>query len=234
MVVGSNERRYVFMDEGFNTFIDEFAGERRYPGSNDAAGYLETYQMGVGVNLDQPLMTPRDRILPAGLGITGYRKPGMILNLLRDVVLDSATFDLAFRTYTDRWAFKHPMPWDFFRTMQDVSGRDLSWFWREWFYTSDRLDQAIDGVTQSPLGSGVRLQVRLKNLGSAVMPLPLRLTLANGEKREVKLPVEIWYSGYSYLFTADLPARVTRVEIDPAGTIPDLNRGNNVWSGPRQ
>ncbi len=232
MVVGSNERRYVFMDEGFNTFIDEFAGDRRYPGSNTAADYMQAYQMGVSMGMEQPLMTPADRISPAGLGITGYRKPGMVLNLLRDVVLDSATFDLAFRSYVDRWQFRHPMPWDFFRTMENVSGRDLSWFWREWFYTTDRVDQALDGVVQTPLGAGVRAQVRLRNLQRGVMPVPLRLTLASGEKRDVKLPVEVWYGGSTYVFTADLPARVTRVEIDPAGQIPDQNRGNNVWPAP--
>ncbi|HEX9109436.1 MAG TPA: M1 family metallopeptidase [Longimicrobiales bacterium] len=229
MTVGSNERRYVWMDEGFNTFIDQWANDARFPGSSSFAANDRAYTMSLAMNMDQPLMTPADRITPMGLGFTGYQKPAMVLNLLRTVVLDSATFDLGFRTYTQRWAFRHPMPWDFFRTMQDVSGRDLSWFWREWIYTNDRLDQAVDTVVQIPAASGVHAQVRLLSRARAIMPVPLRLTLANGEKRDLTLPVEIWYGGNSYLFTADLPARITKVEIDPSGLLPDVNRRNNVW-----
>lgn len=232
MTVGSNERRYVFMDEGFNTFIDQFAEDRRYPGSHAGQEYSQAYGMGVSNGMDQPLMTPADRISPMGLGITGYRKPGMILNLLRNVVLDTATFDLAFRTYVERWAFKHPMPWDFFRTMEDVSGRDLSWFWREWFYTNDRLDQGIEGVTQRGSGAGVRLQVRIVNREKAVMPVILRVTFADGRIGELRLPVEIWYGGNAYVLTVDMPSRVTRLELDPDQTLPDVNRGNNAWTAP--
>jgi hypothetical protein len=232
MTVGSNERRYVFMDEGFNTFINEFANDRRYPGSNTPVSYAQAYLMAVMGRVDQALMTPPDRIIPAGLGFTGYRKPGMVLNLLRTVVLDSATFDLGFRTYIQRWAFKHPMPWDFFRTMQDVSGRDLSWFWREWFYTSDRLDPAVDTVAQVEVAGGARVQIELSNKGAAVMPLSLRLTMANGQTRDVSLPVEVWLEGNRYTYLTELPARLTRVVLDPDGRVPDLNRRNNTWSAP--
>ncbi len=231
MTVGSNERRYVFMDEGFNTFIDQFANDRRFPTMNTAASDARGYEMAAAMGLDQPMMTPADRILPNGLGFTGYQKPGMVLNLLRGVVLDSATFDAAFRSYIRRWAFKHPMPWDFFRTIENSSGRDLAWFWREWFYTTDRIDQAVDTVAQMNLGSGVRAQVRLANRQAGVMPVHMRLTLANGEKRDVDLPVQVWFAGNEYLFTADLPARITKVELDPEGAIPDVNRRNNTWGG---
>ncbi len=229
MTVGSNERRFVFMDEGFNTFIDQWPNDRRFPTMNTAASDERGYEMAAAMGLDQPMMTPADRILPNGLGFTGYQKPGMVLNLLRSVVLDTAAFDDGFRSYIRRWAFKHPMPWDFFRTMENVSGRDLAWFWREWFYTTDRVDQAVDTVVQIPLGAGVRAQVRLSSRGGAVMPVLMRLTLASGEKRDVKLPVQVWYGGNTYIFTGDLPARITRVELDPEGVIPDLNRRNNVW-----
>ena len=230
MTVGSNERRYVFMDEGFNTFIDQFANDTRFPTMNTPAADMRGYEMAAAMGVDQPLMTPADRINPTGLGFTGYQKPGMVLNLLRGVVLDTATFDDGFRTYLRRWAFKHPMPWDFFRTMDNVSGRDLSWFWREWFYTTDRVDLAVDTVLQIPVSGGVRVQIRLSSRQAGVMPVPMRLTLANGQTRDVDLPVQIWYGGRSYLFTADLPARLTRVELDPAGLIPDLDRRNNSWS----
>ncbi len=232
MTVGSNERRYVFMDEGFNTFIDQFANDRRFPTMNTPAGNERAYAMGVAMGIEQPMMTPADRINPMGLGITGYEKPGMVLNLLRTVVLDSAAFDQGFRTYIRRWAFRHPMPWDFFRTMENVSGRDLAWFWREWFYTTDQVDQAVDTVAQVPGGNGVLASVRISNRQRGVLPVFLRLTLANGQTRDVRLPVQVWYGGDTYTYTVSLPARVTRVELDPQGELPDLNRRNNVWPPP--
>ena len=92
-------------------------------------------------------MTPPDRMNARALGALGYRKPGMVLLALRDNVVGRSTFDRAFREYTQRWAFKHPSPADFFRTVENVSGMDLGWFWRSFFYTTDVLDIGIDAVT---------------------------------------------------------------------------------------
>ncbi len=229
MIVGSNERRFVFMDEGFNTFIDEFANDRRYPGSNAAASYRQAYEQAVMMGMEQPLMTPPDRIDAAALGEVGYRKPGMVLNLLRDQVLGDSVFDTAFRAYIARWAWKHPRPADFFRTMEDVSGQDLSWFFREWFYTTDQLDQAVDTVTETALGRSEQASIVLENRKPAVMPVDLRLVLANGQTRDVHLPVQIWYGGNRYVYTTLLPAKLTGVTLDPKHALPDQDRTNDTW-----
>lgn len=175
-------------------------------------------------------MTPPDRIAAAALGVVGYRKPGMVLNLLRDKVLGPETFDRAFRAYAARWAYKHPTPSDFFRTMEDVSGRDLDWFWREWFYTTDVLDQAVDSVAVLARADGqFPTIVRLTNRTPLVMPVDLQLTFDNGQTRTVELPAEIWYGGNRYDWETTLPARVVRVTIDPKSELPDQDRKNNTW-----
>ncbi len=232
MLVSSNERRYAWMDEGFNTFINAWANDLRYPGTNTNASYLSAYYMGLAAGYDEPLITPPDRIDPQALGLVGYRKPAMVLDLLRDQVLGPDTFDKAFRAYIDRWAYKHPTPADFIRTMEDVSGQDLSWFFREWVYSNDRLDQAIVSVDQKQVedGGDWQVAVRLESQGDAVMPVALRITLADGQTRSVKLPVQIWYRGDSYTLRALVPAKVSSVTIDPDRSFPDVDRSDNTWT----
>ena len=240
MIVSSNERRYPWMDEGFNTFIDQFANAGRYGDperTNAGPQYLRSrYEALVAQGADQPLMLPSDRINPAGLGVTAYRKPGMVLNLLRNNVMEPATFDLAFREYVRRWAFKHPTPADFFRTMEDVSGQDLSWFWRGWFYSTDVLDQAVAGVTQArdtTSAGGYVADITLVNNTGLVMPVPLRVTMSDGRTQDFSVPVQAWYGGPRYTYRVHLPAQVTGVAIDPQNSMPDQNRTNNFWGTAR-
>ncbi len=193
MIVQNNERRYAWMDEGFNTFIDAWANDLRYPGTDTKAVYRARYAAAVADGTDRPIMTPPDRLPRTSLGVAAYRKPAMALHLLRDKVVGPQAFDAAFREYVRRWAFKHPQPADFFRTMEDVSGRDLEWFWRGWFYDRDVLDQAITSVEQTEAERGG--YIATLNLASETplrMPVDLHLILANGETRDLSLPVEIW------------------------------------------
>jgi hypothetical protein len=230
MLVSSNERRYAWMDEGFNTFIDTWANDARFPGTDTKATYFQRYLNTVLAGQDQPMITPPDRIAREALGTVAYRKPGAVLHMLRDQVLGPETFDLAFREYTRRWAFRHPTPADFFRTMEDVSGRDLAWFWREWIYTTDVLDLAVRGVQNDSVGAGVtRATIRLTRNTPVVMPVTLRVFLGGGQQRDIELPVEIWYAGREYSYQADLPAGVVGVILDPAGRVADVNRGNDRW-----
>src|SRR5262245_11638221 len=126
MIVGTNERRYAWMDEGLNTYQNAFSTERRRPGSNAFPGYFDNWKAIVEKGPQSPLMTPPDRIDTAALGAIGYRKPGAVLLALRDNVIGRETMDRAVREYARRWAFKHPTPADFFRTIENVSGADLS------------------------------------------------------------------------------------------------------------
>jgi hypothetical protein len=238
MIVSSNERRYAWMDEGFNTFIDQFVNAARYGDAdknNAGPGFLRgRYEALVAQGGDVPLMTPADRVPPAALGVTAYRKPAMVLNLLRDNVVGPEAFDAGFREYVRRWAFKHPTPADFFRTMENVTGRDLSWFWREWMYSTDVLDQAVANVTQTRTDAGAyNVSVDLVSNTRVVMPTRLLLTLANGQTRTADLPVEIWFGGPRYTYRVQTPAQVAGVMIDPQNTLPDQNRGNNAWGTAR-
>jgi hypothetical protein len=134
-----------------------------------------------------------------------------------------------FQEYIRRWAYKHPTPADFFRTMEDGLGEDLSWFWRSWFYTTDQLDQAVDSVARSDSAGGFS-RVYLRNAGSMPMPVELALTLDDGTIRRVSLPVEVWYAGDRYALLVPGSRSVTSVVIDPDSWYPDVERGNNRWA----
>ena len=189
MIVGSDERRFAWMDEGFNSFLNTFSNATFFDENADPSSAHYGEGLDARVNRltrsdtiakrmqepamqDQTMMTPPDQIRRASLGFLGYRKPAKGLRILRDVVLGPERFDAAFMEYIERWAYKHPQPADFFRTIEDVAGEDLDWFWRGWFMTSDTFDQAITGVERED-GRSV---VTVANLGGLVMPADLAIT----------------------------------------------------------
>ena len=175
-------------------------------------------------------MLPADRVTPRLLGQAEYNKPATGLYLLREHILDDTTrFDAAFRAYIRRWAYRHPTPADFFRSMEDGLGEDLSWFWRGWFYRSDVVDLAVDSAVTRTDSSGTTGLVFLSSPGEFPMPVDLRLTYGNGTTEDVRLPVEIWFQGNHYVYARKVPAAVVKVEIDPGQNFPDVRRGNNVW-----
>ncbi len=235
MAVGSDERRYAWMDEGFNTFINIFS-EEGYFKRDDMRRRKGEAMFALGndqVPTAQPIMTYANRYRTDGnLGSLAYIKPALALYTLRSKVLGPEVFDEAFREYTRRWAFKHPQPADFFRTIEDVTGRDLDWFWREWFYTTAALDQAIESVSQTQGGGSNQVEVVIRNAGQQVMPVELQLTFKDGSTRVYKYPVEIWYKGdrYTAEITAEQP--VTAATVNPDGQFPDLVAGNNAWKAP--
>ena len=146
MIVNSDERRWTWMDEGLNTFLQyltEQEWEEKYPSRRGEPQDIVSYMRST----DQvPIMTHSDSILQ--FGPNAYSKPATALNILRETVMGRELFDFAFKEYARRWQFKRPMPADFFRTMEDASGVDLDWFWTGWFYSTDHTDQAITGVRQ--------------------------------------------------------------------------------------
>jgi hypothetical protein len=229
MVVGSNERRYAWMDEGFNTYIDAFALESRYPDRNMYPSYLGVWQTAVRTKTQSPLMTAADRIDARGLSSTGYRKPAVVLLALRNHVVGAELFDAAFRQYIGDWAFKHPTPGDFFRSIENASGRDLSWFWRSFFYSTDVLDIGIDSVTQRTVNGESTVTIALRRETSVVFPVSLRVAFSDGSTEDFHLPAEIW--ARSDRFDAELPVRgkVTGVRLWPDPTVPDWNATNDTW-----
>jgi hypothetical protein len=230
MVVGSNERLYAWMDEGFNTFMNYYDWQKKYPGMYNRRGHPGLYIPFALSGREEPIMTPADRIR-GDLSITVYTKPGLGLILLRDHIVGRDRFDPAFREYIRRWAYKHPTPADFFRTIEDGVGQDLSWFWRSWFYTTERLDQAVDSVTVSD-SVGIGSQVYLRNAGTMPMPVELDLVMDDRSTQHLSLPVEIWYGGDRYIVPVPGPKKVVRATIDSRRWYPDVRRQNNDWNAP--
>ena len=228
MIVGSNERRYAWMDEGFNTYLNAFANDARYPGTSAYTGDLASWKSAVDRHIQSPLMAAPDHIDAAALGAMGYSKPGAVLLVLRDNVVGRATMDRAMREYVHRWAFKHPTPGDWFRTIENVSGQDLSWFWRGFFYSTDVLDIGIDNVVNSE-GTAV---VTLSKNTSILFPVSLRLALADGSTQDVHLPVDIWSRGNVFKATVTVKSAVTGARLWPDGVVPDWNPANDTWGTP--
>ncbi len=232
MVVGSDERRYAWMDEGFDTFINTFS-EEGYWKRDDSTVRQQERKLVIGIDqlpTAQPIMTPANRYRTSdNLLSLAYVKPSIMLLALRSKVLGNQVFDSAFREYTRRWAFKHPQPVDFFRTVEEISGRDLAWFWRGFFYTSAALDQSVESVRQDSAGV---TQVTLVNLGDAVMPVELELGFEDATFELVKLPVEIWYGGNRYVYPVQPGKSVVSARVNPDGTFPDALATNDAWKRP--
>jgi hypothetical protein len=227
MLVGSNERLYPWMDEGFNMFIDIGATEEYFRGTPYGDGYVGTLRDAYPVHAvpgqEQPLI---DRPVESrDLWWTAYTKPSLMLHLLRTEVLGTERFDRAFRAYTAAWAYKHPTPADFFRMMRNEAGVDLDWFWRGWIYTTARLDQAVDSVTGAADGA----TIHLTNRGTMVMPAELAVTYADGTRDTVRLPVDMWNLGSRFGYRVRGGGRPTAIVVDPRAALPDTDRANNRW-----
>ncbi len=227
MIVGNNERLYAWMDEGINTFMNRYNWNKKFPGEYNRRGNPGIYIPHALSGKEESVMTPSDRIY-GSLSVTAYTKPGLGLILLRDHIVGPERFDPAFRRYIQRWAYKHPTPADFFRSMEDGVGEDLSWFWRSWFYTTETLDQAVDSVA-SDSGS-INSRVYLRNAASMPMPVELELVMDDGTTRRLRLPVEVWYGGNRYNLLVPGAKKVVRVTVDPQKLYPDVRRENNVWT----
>ena len=225
MLVGSNERRYGWQDEGLNTYMNYFSAERRFPGTSDWAAGLQEWVSVLGTSLDAPLMTMPDRIEPEGLGVIAYSRPAVMLVALRDHVVGRERFDAALREYTRRWSFRHPTPADFFRTVEDATGTDLSWFWRAYFYGSEPLDIGIAGVAMRD----ALVSVTLDRFSSAPFPVELRLRYADGTTEDVSLPATIWRSGRRREALLPARGRVVGARLWPVRGVPDVNGVNDVW-----
>ncbi|MEM0929528.1 MAG: M1 family metallopeptidase [Pseudomonadota bacterium] len=154
MTVNSDERQWTWMDEGLNTFLEymaELEWEEKYPtfrGEVNLLDYIPSYMVS---DFQVPIMTQSDSVIQ--FGPNAYSKPAAGLTILRETVLGRELFDEAFREYSRRWKFKRPAPADFFRTMEEVSGKDLDWFWRGWWYTTDHVDIAVTNLTTNKIST---------------------------------------------------------------------------------
>lgn len=231
MIVGSNERLFAWMDEGFNTFINSISAvdfnngeykstkrDKHRSADRMTAPELET------------VMTAPDNMKENNTATLNYSKPSDALVLLREQILGAARFDYAFKTYVARWAFKHPQPDDFFRTMENVAGEDLNWFWRGWFTNNWRLDQGIRTVLYSKNDPSQGVIITIDNLDKMAMPVVLDIKTKSGTVMRMHLPVEIWMRNKSWTFKANTNEEIESVTLDPDHVFPDYNSTNDIWT----
>jgi len=148
MIVNSDERQWSWMDEGLNTFLEKETIRTRYPelfGTHGTPKGVVPFMRGDKSQM-RPIMSTSDNIRKSEFGPNAYTKPSAALTVLRETVMGPELFDQAFKEYAQRWAFKHPKPADFFRSLEDASAVDLDWFWRGWFYTTDNVDVDLADV----------------------------------------------------------------------------------------
>ena len=230
MIVATNERRFMWMDEGMNTFINSFAagwfnhGEYGDTTNNDIMQVAQVLKAGTS-----PLITA-----PESMGLRDYGeyyfKTAAGLKILRNVVLGPDRFDYAFKDYIKNWAFKHPQPEDFFRSMNNAAGEDLNWFWKQWVYTTWHLDQAISEVRQASTDLKDGCLITVVNKAQMAMPVIVQVTEQNGHVTDLTLPVEVWQRGATWTFKVPTTSAVTKVELDPKHDLPDGDLTNNVWT----
>jgi Peptidase family M1 domain len=230
MMVGQDEAAYAWMDEGFTTYNESRAVEDFFPDFDPWEEPRETYLSIAGNKGEAPLMRNIELVFGPANVVSAYHKPGTLLRTLQRTLGDSVFFQ-GMRTFEREWMFKHPYPWDFFNTMERVSGRDLDWFWFPFWYRTVQLDHELANVTP---GAG-SVQVTVRDLGQAPAPAEIVVTTADGRKTTQTIPIERWLQPSTRSVTVSIPVtgNVTRVEIDPEEYFPDSNRRNNVWNAGR-
>ncbi|MDQ6813659.1 MAG: M1 family metallopeptidase, partial [Bacteroidota bacterium] len=231
MIVGSNERKYAWMDEGFNTFINSVANTAYNNGEfgNDTTSRYRLAKVYFSDRTESIFNLP-DVNSPANWGINSYNKPSLGLQLLREEIIGQDRFDKAFRYYINNWAFKHPTPWDFFRAIENYSGETLDWFWRGWFINNWKFDAGVSDVKyvdNDPAKGGL---VTIELLQMMPMPVTVQVTQVSGKTERVKLPVEVWHHGSKWTLRVNSTDKISSVIVDPDKRLPDINDANNTWN----
>ena len=229
MIVGSNERVNGWMDEGFNTFINDISTKEFNNGEyykKQSLQRMSGYLFGEGL---EPVTTQPDNMRERNIGALLYYKPGAGMTVLREIILGEEKFDKALRQYIKYWAFKHPTPEDFFRTMENVSGEELSWFWRGWFLNKWTIDQAINSVKYVDGDYKKGVIIKVENLGQLPMPTTVQINFKDGTSQEVKLPIEVWKRNTEWTFKVPSNKEVATVKLDPKGALPDIDLKNNTF-----
>jgi hypothetical protein len=226
MIVGSNERRHAWMDEGFNTFINLYStdafNDGEYPNR-----MLMAKQSLIPWFLSpnrEAISTFPDVVQTQNLGIVAYYKPALGLYILREYILGSERFDFAFKSYIKAWAYKHPTPTDFFNIIENAAGENLSWFFKAWFYGNDNIDLAVNKVEKSEIG----YKIEFENFGIP-MPVVYNVYYQDGSKDELRLPVEIWQRGDTWTTAIKTDKTIKKVVIDPNRILLDVKPDNNRW-----
>lgn len=232
MIVGSNERKYAWMDEGFNTFINTIANTTFNNGEygNDTISRYTRAKQYFSASTESIFNLP-DVNSPRNWAINSYSKPGLGLLILREEILGPERFDNAFRYYINNWAFKHPTPWDFFHAIENYSGETLDWFWRGWFINNWKYDAGVGNVQYIDNDTSKGVLITIELLQMMPMPVTVQVTQASGKTEIIKLPVEVWHHGSQWTFKVNTTEKIASVVLDPNKRLPDINEENNTWSG---
>ncbi|WP_430392249.1 M1 family metallopeptidase [Dyella sp. 20L07] len=242
MIVGSNERRNAFMDEGFNTFIDVYASDAfnhgEYAPKRDSeyapkGGNPVDEILPVLADANAPtLMAPADSVSEKYRHSVSYFKGALGLVLLREQILGPERFDPAFRKYIATWAYRHPTPSDFFRFMSSEAGEDLTWWWRGWYLNNWQLDMGISSASYVDNNPAKGVVVMLTSKQKLVMPATLRIDFADGSHQDMRVPVEAWRQSATPKLALQTTQRIKSLTLDPDHKLPDADRGNNSLTMP--
>jgi len=235
MIVGSNERLYGWMDEGFNTFINTLSTADFNNGEYKPKNPPDMHRAGKFFTAPglEPILSQPANLKERNTGTLLYSKPSAGLVMLREQILGPDRFDFAFRKYIAEWAYKHPTPEDFFRTMENAGGENLQWFWRGWFQHNWQLDvgvRSVKYVDSADFSKGAIITI--DNLQKMAMPVILEIKTVSGKTDRVKLPVEIWERNSAWSFKYPSTEEIQSVTYDPDNVFPDINPDNNVWKKP--
>ncbi|MEO7315680.1 MAG: M1 family metallopeptidase [Ginsengibacter sp.] len=236
LLVGSNERKYMWQDEGLNTYINYIAtdlfnnGEYAHDPAYQTPTFFASQNYEQFMDYNDPLMIVTDA-MTARQRFQYYSKTAYGLNVLRNVIVGKERFDYAFRKYTEAWAFKHPTPYDFFHSINNGTGEDLNWFWQQWFYTTWKFDQAIDTVWYIDDNPKNGALITIENKEKLIFPIIVKIVQANGEEETIKLPVEVWQRGNMWSFKYPSKNKIAKIILDPDHVLPDRDRTNNEWLG---
>ncbi|MEX2397466.1 MAG: M1 family aminopeptidase [Balneolales bacterium] len=225
LIVSTDERRYSWLDEGNTSFSTNDARMEYHPGTDHHETSRQSYIRIAESDYEGEIMRWSNyHTHLAAFSVASYAKPASVLAALRGVLGEEVFYE-AYQTFINEWAFKHAYPWDMFRTFETVSGEDLEWFWRSWYYETWNLDHAVTEVRdQNSL-----TEIIVEDLGDVPMPVNLTLTLAGGETVKHTIPVDIWLEGYRVTSLTVDDQNVERVEIDAERNFPDIDTSNNIW-----
>ncbi len=231
MIVGSNERLYGWMDEGFNTFINTLSTDNFNNGEYKPKKKSDMHSVALVYTNPQlePIMSSPDNMKEANIGKLCYSKPSAGLEFLREQILGPERFDKAFTTYINRWAFKHPTPTDFFRTMENVAGENLNWFWRGWFLNNWKADIGVREVKYLNDNPSNGAYITLDNMEKMPLPVILLIKTKSGKTETINLPVEIWQRNKAWTFLYPSKEAIESVSFDPDHVLLDSNSSNDVW-----
>lgn len=225
MIVAQDEKENTWMDEGLTSF-NTAEGSAEFWNQNSWVPERQGYYRIAGTGDEVEPMRHGDQYpLDGGArGLASYNKPAVALHALRGMVGQEA-FSKAYKEYANRWAFKHPQPYDLFNTFNDVLGKDYDWFWTTMFFETWTLDQAIAKVEESNAG----VVVTVDDLGLSAFPAVVSVTYSDGDVATASIPVSEWHSGSRSAKLTFKAGSITRVEIDREQFFPDVDRSNNVW-----